>query len=314
MDDLYSIGDLAHHTGLSVRTIRFYSDAGVTPPTARSPAGHRRYDATALGRLDLVRTLRDLGLDLATIQRVLQRHVSLADVAAAHADALAVQIQTLRVQHAVLTLIAARGTEPSEAPLMNRLARLSAAERERLVTTFIDETFADLDANPEFVAMMRAALPELPTDPSPSQLDGWVALAELIQNPQFRASARRAAEHQAAERAAGDQTGLHGALTDDVRARVEDAIAAGTDPRSPEAQPVIDGIVARYVAEFGTSDTAAYRAALVTRIEIGGDPHAERYFQLLARVNGVPEMPSLQPVVGWLSAALRAHPEAETRG
>ena len=194
---------------------------------------------------------------------------------------------------------------------MNRLARLSAAERQRLVTTFIDETYADLDANPEFVAMMRAALPELPADPNPQQLDDWVALAQLIQDPQFRASARRAAEHQAAQRAAGDQTGLHGALTEDIRAMVEDALAAGADPESPEAKAVIDDIVARYAMEFGTSDTPTYRAALVTRIEIGGDPHAERYFQLLARVNGLPEMPSLQPVVRWLAAALRAHPKAE---
>jgi DNA-binding transcriptional MerR regulator len=66
-DTLYSIGDLARRTGLSVRTIRFYSDHGVLPPTSRSPAGYRRYDLDALARLDLLRTLRDLGVDLATI-------------------------------------------------------------------------------------------------------------------------------------------------------------------------------------------------------------------------------------------------------
>jgi DNA-binding transcriptional MerR regulator len=66
-DTLYSIGDLARRTGLSVRTIRFYSDRGVLPPTSRSPAGYRRYDLDALARPDLVRTLRDLGVDLAAI-------------------------------------------------------------------------------------------------------------------------------------------------------------------------------------------------------------------------------------------------------
>ena len=40
-DTLYSIGDLARRTGLSVRTIRFYSDRGLLPPTSRSPAGYR---------------------------------------------------------------------------------------------------------------------------------------------------------------------------------------------------------------------------------------------------------------------------------
>ncbi|GAA3394341.1 MerR family transcriptional regulator [Cryptosporangium minutisporangium] len=308
MDAPYSIGDLARRTGLSVRTIRFYADAGVVPPTDRSAAGYRRYDADAVARLELVRTLRELGLDLSTIRRVVDRRLSLAEVAAAHAEALDVQIRTLHAQRSVLSLIAARSADPTEVPLMHRLARLSAAERERLVTTFVDETFGDLDANPDFVAMMRAALPELPDDPSPEQLDDWVALAELIQDPRFRASARRAAEYQAAQRADGDRTGLHGALTEEVRTLVEEALAAGVEPDSPAAGPIVDQLVARYAAEFGAADDPAYRASLVTRVEVGGDPYAERYFQLLARLNGWPEFPSLQPVVRWLPAALLALP------
>ncbi|MBB4923871.1 helix-turn-helix domain-containing protein [Kitasatospora kifunensis] len=91
-DTLRTIGELAHLTGLSVKTIRFWSDAGVVPPTDRTPAGYRRYGPDALARLDLVRTLRELGVDLATIQRVLAREVTVAEVAAAHAEALDVQI------------------------------------------------------------------------------------------------------------------------------------------------------------------------------------------------------------------------------
>lgn len=76
-DTLYSIGDLARRTGLTVKTIRFYSDSGIVPPTDRSPTGYRLYDIDALARLDLVRTLRDLGLDLAAVRQVLDREVSL---------------------------------------------------------------------------------------------------------------------------------------------------------------------------------------------------------------------------------------------
>ena len=68
-DTLYSIGELARRTGLTVKAIRFYSDRGIVPPTDRSPAGYRLYDIDAVARLDLVRTLRDLGLDLPTIRR-----------------------------------------------------------------------------------------------------------------------------------------------------------------------------------------------------------------------------------------------------
>lgn len=72
---LYSIGELSRRTGLPVRTIRFYSDSGVVAPTPRSPAGYRRYDLDALLRLELLRTLRELGMDLPTIQRVLDREL-----------------------------------------------------------------------------------------------------------------------------------------------------------------------------------------------------------------------------------------------
>ena len=61
-DKLYSIGELARRTGLTVKAIRFYSDRGIVPPTGRSPAGYRLYGIGAAARLDLVRTLRDLGL------------------------------------------------------------------------------------------------------------------------------------------------------------------------------------------------------------------------------------------------------------
>ncbi|MFD8526668.1 MerR family transcriptional regulator [Streptosporangium canum] len=82
-DTLYSIGDLARRTGLTVKAIRFYSDRGIVPPTDRSPAGYRLYGIDAVARLDLVRTLRDLGLDLPTIRRVVDREISLPEVASA---------------------------------------------------------------------------------------------------------------------------------------------------------------------------------------------------------------------------------------
>jgi hypothetical protein len=59
-DTLYSIGELARRTGLTVKAIRFYSDRGIVPPTDRSPAGYRRYGIDAVARLDLVRTLRSI--------------------------------------------------------------------------------------------------------------------------------------------------------------------------------------------------------------------------------------------------------------
>jgi DNA-binding transcriptional MerR regulator len=113
-DTRYSIGDLARRTRLSVRTIRFYSDCGVLPPADRSPSGYRRYGLEALAHLDLIRTWRELDVDLVTIGRVLDHEVSIAEVAGVHAEALDVQIRTLRLRRAVLRAVAKRGSSPEE--------------------------------------------------------------------------------------------------------------------------------------------------------------------------------------------------------
>ncbi|WP_084536245.1 MerR family transcriptional regulator [Nocardia yamanashiensis] len=63
-DTLFTIRALAERTGLTVKTIRFYSDRGTVPPTTHSLAGYRLYDAESVTRLELVRTLRGLGVDL----------------------------------------------------------------------------------------------------------------------------------------------------------------------------------------------------------------------------------------------------------
>ncbi len=204
MTALLSIGELATQTGLPVRTIRFYSDAGVVPEAERSEAGYRLYGPDALARLGLVRTLRDLGVDLPTIRRVLEREVSVADVAAAHAAAIDAQIRVLRVQKAVLGAVARRGSDPKEMQRMHKLAQLSDDERKRIVAEFLEEAFDSLDMEPGFAARMRSGAPELPDDPTPEQVDAWIELAELVQDPAFKASIRRMSEQHSAARAGGE--------------------------------------------------------------------------------------------------------------
>ena len=310
MDDgtLYTIGELARRTGLPVRTIRFYSDSGVLPPTGRSPAGHRLYDIVALTRLELVRTLRELGVDLPTIQRVLGREITVSQAAHAHAEVLDAQISILRLRRAVLRAVAERGSSPEEMELMHKLAKLSDVERRRIIHEFIDEAFSDLDANPQFVAMLRMMTPDLPDDPSAAQVEAWVELAELVQDPDFKACIRRMAEHQAAERADGDPGGLHHELTVKIAERVTEALAADIDPASERARQIVDDLIGLYAATFGKADTPEYRRAVLHRLEVAGDPRAERYFQLLALTNGQPSPPSLMPIFEWFIAALRWPP------
>ncbi|MFC9703247.1 MerR family transcriptional regulator [Streptomyces sp. NPDC056943] len=304
-DTLYSIGELARRTGLTVKTIRFYSDRGIVAPTDRSPAGYRLYNIDAVARLDLVRTLRELGLDLPTIRKVVDRELSLPEVAAAHAEALAVQIRVLRLRRAVLTAVAERGSTPEETELMHRLAQLSEDERRRLIGDFLDAVFGGLDAAPAFRGVMRSMTPELPDNPEAEQVQAWVELAEMSLDPDFRAAVRRMAEDQAAEQARSDTMGPRRDIAAVVRDQAGPALTAGIDPASPQADPIVAAFTAHYAHLLGRPDDVELRRRLATRLESVNDPRRERYLQLLAVVNGWPAPESLAPVFDWSVQALR---------
>ncbi|MFG2331030.1 MerR family transcriptional regulator [Streptomyces sp. NPDC048604] len=304
-DTLYSIGELARRTGLTVKTIRFYSDRGIVAPTDRSPAGYRLYDIDAVARLDLVRTLRELGLDLPTIRKVVDRELSLPEVAAAHAEALAVQIRVLRLRRAVLTAVAERGSTLEETELMHRLAQLSEDERRRLIGDFLDAVFGGLDAAPAFAGVMRSMTPELPDDPEAEQVQAWVELAEMSLDPDFRAVVRRMLEDQAAEQARSDTMGPRRDIAAAVRDQAGPALTAGIDPASPQADPIVAAFTAHYAHLLGRPDDVELRRRLATRLESVNDPRRERYLQLLAVVNGWPAPESLAPVFDWSVQALR---------
>ncbi|MFG2024612.1 MerR family transcriptional regulator [Streptomyces sp. NPDC048825] len=304
-DTLYSIGELARRTGLTVKTIRFYSDRGIVAPTDRSPAGYRLYNIDAVARLDLVRTLRELGLDLPTIRKVVDRELSLPEVAAAHAEALAVQIGVLRLRRAVLMAVAERGSTPEETELMHRLAQLSEDERRRLIGDFLDAVFGGLDAAPAFAGVMRSMTPELPDNPEAEQVQAWVELAELSLDPDFRAGVRRMVEDQLAEQARSDTMGPRRDIAAAVRDQASPALTAGIDPASPQADPIVAAFTAHYAHLLGRPDDVELRRRLATRLESVNDPRRERYLQLLAVVNGWPAPESLAQVFDWSVQALR---------
>ncbi|MCE7005957.1 MerR family transcriptional regulator [Kibdelosporangium philippinense] len=157
----YTIGELASRTGLTVKAIRFYADRGIVPPTDRSPAGHRQYSPEARARLELVRELRALGMDLRTVHKILTQETPLAEAAEKQAEAIAEQIRTLQAQHAALKSLAT-------------------------VVSFA----ATLDLAPGVAVTLT---PQLPATPSAAQLEAWLELAILAEDKDFQARMRRIA-------------------------------------------------------------------------------------------------------------------------
>jgi DNA-binding transcriptional MerR regulator len=314
--ELLSIGQLARRTGLTVKTIRYWSDMGVVPPADRTPAGYRLYDARAMERLDLVRTLRELGVGIEQIHDIVRSERSLAEVAALHARALDAQIRILRIQRAVLRSVAARGSSTEEITLMNKLARLSAEERNRIVHDFVEEVLDGLDL-PAYRERMLATTPDLPEDPRPEQVDAWIELAELVGDPDFRAMIRRMTEYTAEHSTEEQRNAEYSEQAEQavnwvslMGERVQPLIATGTPPESSSAAPVVDELMGIWAAHLGTEDTAAFRQRMLAGVEVSADPRHKRYWELLAVINDQPApVPAeLDPAMDWWFAAMRAHP------
>lgn len=68
---MYSVQDVAKAAGTTSRTLRHYDSIGLVPPSRIGAIGYRYYDDRALVRLQRVLLLRDLGLGLGEIARVL---------------------------------------------------------------------------------------------------------------------------------------------------------------------------------------------------------------------------------------------------
>jgi DNA-binding transcriptional MerR regulator len=304
----FTIGELARRTGLTVRTVRFYSDAGVVPPSQRSGAGYRLYDAGAVARLETAVTLRELGFDLATVRRILDRKVTLNEVVSLHAQALDTQIGILRLRRAVLRAVAKRRSNLEEMELMNKLAKLSEEERNRILSDFYDETFGGLDIDPDFERRMRSVTPDLPDDPTPEQVEAWIELAELVTDDGYRRRVREMAEAHSTIRQAGEEVMPEAAkgIEQVVLEHAGRAVAADLDPAAPEAAAVLVPIVDAMRGD--DPDTPELRAATADRFAVGSDGRVERYWQLLGIINGWAAFPTMTPAFEWTIAALRAHP------
>lgn len=312
----YPIGRLAELTGVPVKTIRFYSDEGLLPPAARSEAGHRRYAETDLARLQLIRSLRDLGVDLSTIRRVIEGRADLEGILAAHITTLETAIRGLERQLAVLR---AAASSPSEATVrrVHALSRLDAAERRQLLDQFWDRV-VDQATDREFASTLRdLGTPALPEDPSGDQLDAWLELAELAADPDFQRSTRESARwfwERAGDRF--DAAAWRAANAEAV-ALAGEALAADVSPDDPSALPAVERLVEAYAAVLDAPNGPEFGAWLAEELRRHADPRAARYWELVSRIRPPhAEDPRLPGIAAqrWLVEALLHHGAARQAG
>ena len=87
-DESWTIGDVARLSGVTSRTLRHYDSIGLLTPVGTAPGGRRLYGRDELVRLQEILVLRELGVDLPSIGRVVRS-----------GDDPSTQIQVLRQHH-----------------------------------------------------------------------------------------------------------------------------------------------------------------------------------------------------------------------
>jgi hypothetical protein len=198
---------------------------------------------------------------------VLERRAGLAEVASAHADAIDVHIRQLKLRRALLRAIARRDSRPEEVQRMSAFARTSADEAGRIMEDFIASVFAEHPDDP-FAARMRAALPELPEEPSDAQIDAWVELAGLVGDAGFRARVRQMVTEGARQRAASGISHTDEATQRAGRAVAElagAAMAAGVAPGDADADGAVDELVGLFAAAAGRATTMSIAPSYSSR-------------------------------------------------
>lgn len=68
------IGEVAKAAGVTVDTVRFYERRGVLPAADRRPSGYRTFTASTVERIQLAKSLQELGFTLDEVIDALRSH------------------------------------------------------------------------------------------------------------------------------------------------------------------------------------------------------------------------------------------------
>ncbi|MDX3234563.1 MerR family transcriptional regulator [Streptomyces sp. ME03-5709C] len=294
-DRTLSIGELAERAGVSVKTVRFYSDRGLLPESARSAGGHRRYAPEALARLRLIRSLRALDLPLPDVGRALEREDVLEDVVANHLRSLGSRLTALRWREAALRLLRDCAAE-ERAERLELVGAVPVPPSTDPMARFWRRWLgpARLPA-PVLNRVVELAVPQPPDEPNPAQVLAFARLHAFTTGscPPGAMQALTAHRPDAGLRPAVLYEGL-----DEAYELAAPDVLAG---RAPAAGEALDCFVTAHARSFGARDTPGFRRRLSGMLAV--EPRIDRYWQLVGELRG-PGQPTPGAAHTWLRSAL----------
>ncbi|MFD4370506.1 MerR family transcriptional regulator [Streptomyces sp. NPDC058486] len=284
-DGTWSIGELAGRAGVTVKTVRYYSDRGLLPEAGRSGGGHRRYGSGALVRLREIRSLRALGLGVPEVARALEDEGRLADVVAGELRGVARERAALAWREASLRLLSE--CDPAErAELLPLLGASALPPEPDAVVRFWRRSLPVRLPAPLVARVLDEVVPVPPDDPSPNQVRAFARLRALVCDPRpGRAPGpplrgeryRPAVLYEGLEEA-------YGLAAAEVRAG-----------RPPGGRGVLDCFAGAYAHALGERDSPAFRRRLVELLGREDTTVMARYWKLVPAL-----LPPDRPALGLL--------------
>ncbi|MEU5754366.1 MerR family transcriptional regulator [Streptomyces sp. NPDC047829] len=307
-DGLCGIGELAEQAGVTVKTVRFYSDRGLLPEASRSAGGHRRYGPEALDRLRLIRSLRALDLSVPVVRRILDEEGApcgayaeggaLEAAVAGRLSDVGSELAALRWREAALRLVqeCAPGERPDRLRLIGTVSvPPSTAPLVRFWRGWLPPRMPARSTG----AFLEVAVPRPPDDPAPAHVLAFARLNALVLAPCPGTARPQPEAHRVA--------GARGAavLYEGLAEAYELAGVQLRRDRSPSPGEALDGFVGAYTGAYGVRDTPAFRRRLAG--QLAADPRIDQYWELVAEVITAPGRRA-EPTPGsahdWLLAAL----------
>ncbi|MEV6010030.1 MerR family transcriptional regulator [Streptomyces sp. NPDC051976] len=314
-DGLLGIGELAERAGVSVKTVRFYSDRGLLPEAGRSAGGHRRYGPDAVERLRLIRALRALDVAVPEIGRVLGRLPEddggldgdvldggvLEDVVAGQLREVGTQLAALRWREAALRLV--RECPPGErAERLRLVGAVSAPPSTAPMARFWRRWLPPRLPARLVSAILEEAVPQPPDEPRPDQVLAFARLHAFVSGTCTPGPGGKRWQPEAHR---PDKSFRPAVLYDGLREAYTLAAVEMRALRAPHDGEALDCFVAAYAGSRGARDTPDLRRVLSG--QLAADPRIDRYWALVAEVSrpasGPPE-PTPGVIHDWLLAAL----------
>ncbi|MEV0026407.1 MerR family transcriptional regulator [Streptomyces atroolivaceus] len=304
-DGLCGIGELAERVGVSVKTVRFYSDSGLLPEASRSAGGHRRYGPDSVERLRMIRSLRTMGLPVSAVRRVLDEGDDAGRAGGALEDAVAGQLRALGSQLRAMRWREAALRSVQECPVAERAGRLrligavAAPPDTAALARFWRAWLPPRMPARSVTAFLERAVPQPPEDPDPGQALAFARLHALVSGPCDGDEPTQPHAHRAA--GARASAVLYAGLAE----AYDLAATEMRQDRDPHPGEALDGFVDAYASAHAAADTPDFRRELAR--QLAADPRIDRYWELTAelvsRPAGRPE-PTPGSAHDWLVAAL----------